>query len=115
MIDNPSQLAFEIPPAEAHELLEAGEAVLIDVREPHEFALARLNGARLIPMNDIPVHFQELERAADERLLVVYCHHGIRSLDVVLWLRGQGIEQCVSLMGGIDLWSRQVDGSVPRY
>jgi rhodanese-related sulfurtransferase len=110
-----SVLSLEIQPEEARRLLEQGKALLIDVREPHEYQLARIDGAQLIPMHSVPHHLQELESASDENLLIVYCHHGVRSLSVVQWLRRQGVEQCVSLIGGIDLWSRQIDPSVPRY
>jgi len=110
-----SVLSLEIQPEEARRLLEQGKARLIDVREPHEYQLARIDGAQLIPMHSVPHHLQELESASDENLLIVYCHHGVRSLSVVQWLRRQGVEQCVSLIGGIDLWSRQIDPSVPRY
>jgi rhodanese-related sulfurtransferase len=110
-----SVLSLEILPEEARRLLEQGKARLIDVREPHEYQLARIGGAQLIPMHSVPHHLQELESASDESLLIVYCHHGVRSLSVVEWLRRQGVEQCVSLIGGIDLWSRQIDPTVPRY
>jgi rhodanese-related sulfurtransferase len=110
-----SVLSLEILPEEARRLIEEGKARLIDVREPHEYQLARIGGAQLIPMHSVPHHLQELESASDENLLIVYCHHGVRSLSVVEWLRRQGVEQCVSLIGGIDLWSRQIDPSVPRY
>jgi len=58
---------------------------------------------------------QYLEGLADEKLVVIHCHHGMRSLNVVNWLRQQGVENCYSLEGGIELWSAQVDASVPRY
>lgn len=106
---------MEITPEEARRLLEEGRAKLIDVREPHEYRLARIDGAQLIPMHTVPQRLQELEAASDEAMLIVYCHHGVRSLSVVEWLRRQGVEQCVSLIGGIDLWSRQIDPQVPRY
>ena len=114
-MNNESVLSFEILPGEAARLLAEGRAVLIDVREPHEYQLARIDGARLIPMHAVPQRLQELEAAADEKILIVYCHHGVRSLTVVEWLRRQGVEQCASLIGGIDLWSRQVDPQVQRY
>lgn len=110
-----SVLSLEILPEDARQLLEQGKARLIDVREPHEHQLARIDGAHLIPMHTVPHRLQELEAASDESLLIVYCHHGVRSLSVVEWLRRQGVEQCVSLIGGIDLWSRQIDPQVPRY
>mgnify|MGYP005835794691 CR=1 FL=1 len=109
------KLPYEISPAEARQKLDAGEAVLIDVREEMEFRIARIDGAELIPMNTIPQQLPRLDALAGEKLLVVHCHHGMRSLNVVNWLRQQGVENCVSMAGGIELWSTQVDPSVPRY
>lgn len=110
------KLGLEITPVEAKRKIDAGEAIaLIDVREPFEYAICSLDGAELIPMNTIPERLGELDERADEKLLVVYCHHGIRSLNVVCWLREQGVENCQSLAGGIERWSRQVDPAVPRY
>ena len=94
----------------------AGEMKLLDCREPLEFQTARLDGAVLIPMREIPARVQEVENlAASTPLLVVYCHHGVRSLNVTNWLRQQGIENVQSMSGGIDYWSLAVDGTVPRY
>jgi rhodanese-related sulfurtransferase len=86
---------------------------LIDVREPEEHDICRIEGARLIPMRSVPEHLQELDD--DGPPLIVFCHHGVRSLSVVDWLRRQGVENCRSMAGGIDLWSLQVDPAVPRY
>ena len=110
------QEQYEIAPQEAQERLNKGSgSVLIDVREPEEFTLARVEGSQLIPMQTIPAQLQKLEQMADDNTLLVLCHHGVRSLQVVAWLRRQGIEDCYSVAGGIDRWSREVDGSVPRY
>ncbi len=107
---------LEVTPQEALVRLGGSEAaILIDVREPEEFALSRIEGAELIPMQSIPPELQRLEAMADERTLMVLCHHGVRSLQVVSWLRRQGIENCFSVAGGIDRWSREVDPGVPRY
>jgi rhodanese-related sulfurtransferase len=107
---------FEITPEEVRRRLEAGEPVqLIDVREPHEYALARIAGSELLPMRTIPAALPKLQAEASGAMLVVYCHHGVRSLNVVNWLREQGVEACQSMAGGIDAWSLQVDPSVPRY
>lgn len=96
--------------------MDAGEpVVLIDVRQPDEHAIARIEGSELVPMNTVPQAFQELEEKADSATLVVFCHHGVRSANVVNWLRGQGISDCQSMAGGIDRWSTDVDNSVPRY
>ncbi len=110
-----NNLRLEITPQEARTLLEAGEAVLIDVREAAEHRIARIDGAELIPMNTVPQRLQYLDGLADEKLLVVLCHHGVRSLSVVDWLRRQGVANCQSMAGGIERWSAQVDGRVPRY
>ncbi len=88
---------------------------MIDVREPEEFALARIEGAQLIPMQSIPAELQELEGLADDHDLLLLCHHGVRSLQVVSWLRAHGVENCFSVLGGIDRWSREIDPEVPRY
>jgi len=109
-------LAIEISPQEVKRRLEAGEKLrLIDVREPSEFAVARLDAAELIPMGQVPAELPRLEALADQAALIVYCHHGVRSLHVVNWLREQGVEACQSMAGGIDDWSLSVDSSVPRY
>ena len=105
---------IETTPAEVKRLLDAGEALrLVDVREPEEYAICRIAGARLVPMRSIPQHLQELDD--DGAPLVVFCHHGVRSLSVADWLRRQGVENCQSMAGGIDRWSLEVDPSVPRY
>ena len=105
---------YEIAPVEVKALLDSGTPLrLIDVREPGEHALCRIEGSELIPMRSIPQHLNELD--SDGPPLVVFCHHGVRSLSVVDWLRRQGVENCQSMSGGIDEWSRAIDPSVPRY
>ncbi len=109
-----NDLSIEMAPAELKTLLDAQQPVrLIDVREPEEHAICRIEGAELIPMGTIPAHLDDLKR--DELLMVVYCHHGMRSRRVVDWLRAQGVANCRNLSGGIDLWSAAVDPAVPRY
>lgn len=103
----------EITPAELKRRLDAGEKLLLlDVRNPDEFAACRLEGARLLPL-------PELERRAGEiptdLPLVAYCHHGVRSLRAVHFLRDHDFPGALSLRGGIDAWSREVDPAVPRY
>jgi len=107
---------IEITPQEVHSRLQSGETlVLLDVREPSEFALARIEGAELVPMRSVPAELSRLDGCADESTLIVFCHHGVRSLNVVNWLREQGVSACQSMAGGIDRWSREIDPSVPRY
>lgn len=106
-------LDFEISSFDAAALLREGKARLIDVREPWEFATAHIEGSVLMPMGDVPARaHQELD---PEERLVVLCHHGMRSMNVTVWLRNQGFEQAQSIRGGIDAWSAEVDPSVPRY
>lgn len=102
------------PRALATEL--AGEAgpLLIDCRTAQEHATARIDGAILVPMNDIPSRQDALGEDLDRRI-VVHCHHGQRSLRVVAYLRQQGFSNVWSLAGGIDAWSQSVDLSIPRY
>ena len=109
-------LSLEVTPQEVRQRIEAGEKLaLIDVREPGEFQLARIGGAELIPMRTVPAELSRLDAQAEETPLIVFCHHGVRSLNVVNWLRGQGVEACQSMAGGIDRWSLEIDPLVPRY
>ncbi|MGC1462460.1 MAG: rhodanese-like domain-containing protein [Terracidiphilus sp.] len=106
-------LDYEISAADAAALLKEKSARLIDVREPWELATARIEGCLAMPMGEVPARaHQELD--PEERLVVV-CHHGIRSMNVTVWLRNQGFEQAQSLRGGIDAWSAEVDPAVSRY
>jgi len=113
-------LPLEIAPQEVEQRLQSGEKLaLIDVREPEEFRLARITwgelGGELIPMRSVPAELSRLDALAEETPLIVFCHHGVRSLNVVHWLREQGIDACQSMAGGIDRWSLEIDPGVPRY
>jgi rhodanese-related sulfurtransferase len=105
---------YEITPEAVQAEFDSGEHfTLLDVREPWEYQTARIEGAKLIPMGDISSRaHQELD--PDDHI-VVFCHHGVRSLNVTSWLRQQGFEFAQSMRGGIDAWSRQVDPRVPVY
>src|SRR5579863_7538224 len=106
---------MEITPVEVKGLLDRGFPLrLIDVREPAEHDICHIEGASLIPMRTVPDHLAELDDDSETEV-IVFCHHGVRSLSVVDWLRRQGLANCRSMSGGIDLWSLQVDPSVPRY
>ncbi len=95
--------------------LDAGDRLLLlDVREPEEHAIARLPGSVLIPLGELTVRLNELQPPPDG-LIVVYCHHGIRSLSGAAYLEHVGIEPVASLTGGIDAWSALIDPGVPRY
>jgi rhodanese-related sulfurtransferase len=86
--------------------------ILLDVREPWEYDTARIAGAQLVPMREVPARIAELDAA---REIVAICHHGGRSMQVAMFLEKQGFERVHNLMGGIDAWSRAVDPSVPTY
>jgi rhodanese-related sulfurtransferase len=105
---------YEISPDDVKKMEERHELfMLLDVREPWEFETARIEGAKLVPMGDIPSRaHQELD--PDDHI-VVYCHHGVRSMNVTAWLRQQGFEKAQSMAGGIDAWSRTIDPKVPLY
>jgi len=105
---------YEISVEEMKGKMDAGESfTLLDVREPWEFEMARIAGARLMPMGDVPSRaHQELD--PDDHIIVM-CHHGVRSMNVMVWLRQQGFENAQSMRGGIDAWARRVDEKVPKY
>lgn len=104
---------LEISVRDLQEKKKAGEQfLLIDVREPWEYEICRIEGAQLIPMRTIPANLQQLDIDQD---VICYCHHGQRSLDVAAWLRSQGVETAQSLAGGIDRWSLEIDPAVSRY
>lgn len=84
---------------------------LLDVRQPEEYETARIEGAVLIPLAELPGRLAELPKGAP---LVVMCHHGMRSAHAVHHLREAGFD-ALNLSGGIDAWSREIDPEVPNY
>lgn len=103
----------EIEPATLHARRAAGhDILLLDVREPHEWAIARIEGARLIPLASLDSRLGELSR---DREIVVHCKGGGRSAQAVRRLRAAGFRKVANLAGGIQRWSRDVDPSVPCY
>jgi rhodanese-related sulfurtransferase len=107
--------AIEIDVHAVKALRDAGEPfLLLDCREPDEHAIAKIEGAVLIPMQQIPERLPEIEAWRGKRI-VVHCHHGGRSLRVTRFLRGNGFEAAQNMTGGIEAWSLEVDQSVPRY
>jgi rhodanese-related sulfurtransferase len=107
-------MSFEtITPSELSEMNRGEEPpLLVDVREPEEYELARIEGARLLPLS----RFNEWSPALDrEQATVFLCHRGIRSAQVCAFLARAGFGKIYNLAGGIDRWSQDVDPSVPRY
>ncbi len=110
---DPTEPPFEIGVEQLKAWLDQGHDIhIVDVREPHEHAICRIDGSRLVPMRQIPQQIDELDR---ETLTVVHCHHGPRSAQVVAFLRQQGFGRATNLGGGINAWSLRVDPDVPRY
>ena len=105
--------AVEITPEELARRLAAGEKLrLVDVREPFELEICRLDGAVHIPLRDLPARMQELDRRSE---IVTVCHHGRRSLQAREILRGAGFSQVRSLKGGVDAWAVEVEPEMGRY
>lgn len=105
-------IATVTPGELAVELATGNTITLIDVREPYEWNLGRIDGARLIPLGALESVLDTIDPAAN---VVVYCHHGMRSEMAAYALRDAGVRQVRNLVGGIDRWSREVDPRVPRY
>lgn len=92
--------------------LQREGALLLDVREPFEVATCAIAGSQHIPMRQVPEALPDLPR---DRLILVHCHHGGRSLRVTQFLRANGFTQVSNIAGGIDAWAEQIDPSIPRY
>ena len=111
---SPGMTIPQLDPRDVKARLDAGadDLVLLDVREPDELTLARIDGVVHVPMNEIPGALDRLDRARD---YVVVCHHGIRSSMVCNFLRAKGYPRVSNLRGGIEAWYREVDPSVGHY
>lgn len=104
---------WNISAVELKARLDRGERpILLDVREPWEHQLARIDGSLLIPLREIAARKGEIDPEAE---IVILCHHGVRSMAALHYLRQQGFVRLRNLAGGIDAWSLLADPSVPRY
>lgn len=105
--------SIEIEPEDLAARLAAGESlILLDVREPWEFEIARLSGSILLATSDFAAL---LPRLFEARAVVAVCHHGVRSYSAALWLRERGVRGAVSLAGGVEAWATRIDRQMPRY
>ncbi|MDO4997245.1 MAG: rhodanese-like domain-containing protein [Neisseria sp.] len=103
----------QLNPKQVQQLLtERDDVVLLDVREDDEVALCSLPNHVHIPMNLIPLRHNELP---DDKLIIVYCHHGMRSLQTAMFLQHVGFDDVTNLQGGIEAWAVQLDPKMPRY
>jgi rhodanese-related sulfurtransferase len=106
---------LEISVAEVKRRQDADEDfLLLDCREPDEFAVCTIAGATPLPMSEIVERVGELAPRKD-RPVVVYCHLGGRSARVAAWLREQGFPQAQSMAGGIEAWAQEIEPGMPRY
>jgi adenylyltransferase/sulfurtransferase len=104
---------LEITPEALAARLAAGAPIdLVDVREVPEWATCRIPGARLAPLSELAAHLPSFDPA---REVVLYCHHGMRSMNALRQLQAAGLTRLRSLAGGIDRWSLEIDPGVPRY
>jgi rhodanese-related sulfurtransferase len=95
-----------------HSLSENQPLLLLDVREPHEYAYAHIPDSVLMPLGTLP---QSSDSLTKDQAIVVICHHGVRSQQACLYLEQAGFSQLYNLQGGIDAWSVVCDPSVLRY
>jgi rhodanese-related sulfurtransferase len=113
--DWPMYESVEVGPGKVKAMLDAGEDItLLDCRLEKEKNIAKIAGSVFIPMQELPDRVDELDDYLD-RKLVVFCHAGVRSMKVAMFLRERGFEDVWSMAGGIDLWSQAIDESVQRY
>jgi sulfur-carrier protein adenylyltransferase/sulfurtransferase len=91
---------------------KGNDLVLIDVREPHEWEISHIDGARLIPLGQLPDRLGELDGHSE---IVTHCHHGARSMKALEILKGAGFGKVRSLAGGIDAWAERIEPGMPRY
>jgi molybdopterin/thiamine biosynthesis adenylyltransferase/rhodanese-related sulfurtransferase len=105
--------AINVSAQETQQKLESESAVqLLDVRTEQEYAICRIEGATLIPLQELPGRLAELDPIQE---MIVYCHSGMRSIQAVHFLREQGFDRASNMHGGISAWSREVDPTVPIY
>ncbi|HEX9627783.1 MAG TPA: rhodanese-like domain-containing protein [Acidiferrobacterales bacterium] len=103
----------QITVSELKDRLDAGDSpLLLDVREPWELRVCALPGALHIPMRQVPARLGELD---PDREIVVVCHHGVRSYQVVRFMEQQGFTNAINLAGGVDAWAREVDPEMAKY
>ncbi len=103
---------FEISVHDLKRALDAGSATVVDVREPWEADIARIEGALLVPLGEFAERAETLRR---DRPILVHCHHGGRSMQATQWLRRNGFDNASNVAGGIDAWSLEIDPATPRY
>jgi len=106
-------MSYTITVSELKIRQDQGDAIfLLDVREPHEYSMAKIEGSVLIPLGELANSLDKLDKNTE---IVAYCHKGMRSADAVGFLLQQGFANVKNLIGGIESWSIEIDHAVPRY
>jgi rhodanese-related sulfurtransferase len=114
MLPDPSH-SFELDVTQCQTLLKSeNPPLLIDCRELHEYTHCRIQGATLVPLSNF-MGPAETEFSREDTPAIIYCHHGVRSLNAVFYLREQGFTHTYSMAGGIDQWSLLIDSEISRY
>jgi adenylyltransferase/sulfurtransferase len=93
-------------------MIAAGDATLLDVREPWEAEICRIPGSTLVPLGALAMNASALER---RKPIYVYCHHGARSMQATQWLRRNGFAGASNVAGGIHAWAEQIEPGMARY
>tara|TARA_B100001971_G_C18267890_1_gene595796 strand:+ start:9588 stop:9920 length:333 start_codon:yes stop_codon:yes gene_type:complete len=106
---------LQLTPSETKEFISDNDALLLDVRTPEEFAIVNLShiGNHLhLPMDALSQNLAQIDK---DKKIVIYCHHGVRSLHVQHFLLQNGYDQVYNLIGGIDAWTNEVEPELTRY
>jgi len=102
----------DLTPKQFKDYLLDDEVILVDVREQWEFDICQIKGAILIPMGEIAISYENLDK---DSKIALYCHSGVRSMHVADFLLSKGFDSVANLQGGIDAWAQEIDTKVERY
>ena len=102
----------DLTPKQFKDYLLDDEVILVDVREQWEFDICQIKGAILIPMGEIAISYENLDK---DSKIALYCHSGVRSMHVAHFILSKGFDSVANLQGGIDAWAQEIDTTVERY
>ena len=107
--------AHQLSVVDAHQMLSSeNPPFLLDVRTPGEVQIASIPNAHVIPLQEIPYRYEEINSEKDGPM-IIHCHHGMRSMQAAMFLQTKGFSKLYNLTGGIDAWSQSIDPSIARY
>jgi rhodanese-related sulfurtransferase len=107
-----ADVPLEISVHDLKRALDERSATVVDVREPWEAQIAKIDGALLIPLSEFATRARTLPH---DKPILIHCHHGGRSMQATQWLRRNGYDNVSNVAGGIDAWSLEIDPATPRY